>query len=260
MHCLWCKRPTGAHEPEEHIFPHSLGCPDALIFRNGEVCGRCNGRNARLDHALVGDFEVFRFLFGVPNKKGKPPSISTRANAKGRYVDGEPRLIVNMDPTPVSDELGDLAPLRPTDDLRMSIIPHGMAECEMTLSPRGLCQTKTALRALHKVALSLFALQYGMEGAQSARYDAVRRYVLAGDGERTSLMFLMASGMEYRNEPFKSSGAVFPAEVIAFRLVTVGFFIDLSPTQEHLADLKSLCSRMLEGRGWTWAPCSESSD
>src|ERR1700690_2605137 len=82
MRCIWCRKQTSV-EPEEHIIPDSLGCPDDLIFRNGEVCGKCNGKNGVLDQALIAEFDIARIMASVPNKKGKPPQIATRANAEG---------------------------------------------------------------------------------------------------------------------------------------------------------------------------------
>lgn len=255
MQCLWCKRATMPPIPEEHIIPDSLGCPADFVFRNGEVCGRCNNRNARLDQALVSDFEIHRFITGVPNKKGRAPTISTRANARGASKGGESYIFVNEGRQVEHTPFGNLAPLKHREsDLRLSIHPTGMAECEITLTQKGVCNSKASVRALHKIALSLLARHAGVAHAMSNRYDAIRQFVLTGSGERTAILVSAGEGMEYRNEIYASTGAVFPAEVVAFRLVAICFLIDLSPSQEHLPAIKGFCSQLLGMRNWTWAP------
>lgn len=37
---------------EEHIIPESIGCPEKLVFTNGEVCKKCNNKLGNVDQAF----------------------------------------------------------------------------------------------------------------------------------------------------------------------------------------------------------------
>src|ERR1700683_2443969 len=101
MKCIWCLTDSKAIQPEEHIIPDSIGCPDDLVFRNGEVCGRCNNQLAKLDQSIISEFGMFKFMAGVPNKRGKPPEISTWPAIHGFYTrEGKPHIDLNLEKTP----------------------------------------------------------------------------------------------------------------------------------------------------------------
>lgn len=254
MRCIWCRKQTSA-EPAEHIIPDSLGCPDDLVLRNGEVCGKCNGKNAALDQAIIAEFDVARIVAGVPNKKGRPPQIAHRPNAEGGYRDGQPFINVNMDRAKlVGGNNRNLKPFanRP-NDLEMSAEAISRTEGKFTIDQNGLCNTKQCVRALHKIALEVFAQKFGVEEALSSRYDAVRDFVIRGKAERVALLAPASDRFEYKNFAATSDGTVFPIDVVVFQLVVIGFTVDLSPSQESLSALKQKHSEIL-GTNWTWTP------
>jgi len=253
MECLWCGKRTGK-EPVEHIIPDSLGCPSDLVLADGEVCARCNNKFSRLDQILIREFDMMRFMAGVPNKRGEPPTIAMRPNTRGTYTDDGPQLAINMENHSVRHATGETVGAYTGDDrsLRMSMQRvgiHGTA----TIRQESLCNSTEACRALHKIAFSLFAKQLGMSRARSPRYDPVRGYVRSGRGERIVLLVPACQGFNYENAAFQSDGSAFDSEVSAFRIAVVFFFVDLSPEQSWLPTLKGKFRTCL-GDKWTWVP------
>jgi hypothetical protein len=254
MKCIWCLKQTSV-EPDEHIIPHSLGCPNDLIFRNGEVCQKCNSKNAVLDQAIVAEFDVARVMANVPNKKGNPPQVATRPNAEGGYKDGTPYINVNMERAITVPGTGrNLKPFanRP-NDLAMRIEDSAEGKSTITVSQNGICNSKMCVRALHKIAFSVFAQKFGVERAWDPRFNAVRDYVRRGAGERLALLARAANRFEYRNYARTSGDSVFPTDVVMFQLVVMGFTIDLSSAQGSLEGLKEMHVKVF-GTNWTYAP------
>ena len=251
--CIWCRRSTG-QEPVEHIIPDSLRCPPDMVLRDGEVCAKCNNRLSRLDQALVSEFELARFIAGVPNKNGHPPSISTRPNAGGGSVDGKPHLDVNMEPHSVETTYGRRIGGRTgrVEDLHMKMEHCGLFG-KGTVSQGGICNSKRAVRAIHKVAFEAFAKHHGVKRALRPDFDAVRRFVERGTGERTVILIPAVDGVEYQNQVLRNEGDVFNPCVQAFRIAFMRFFVDLSPDERHLPEIKQKCKEHL-GDKWTWAP------
>jgi hypothetical protein len=159
MKCIWCLNETAPSASEEHIIPESLGCPAGLVFKNGEVCSDCNSRLSLLDQAITAEFDIARIVAGVPNKRGKPAEIATRSNAEGGRRDGRPFINVNMErKITVQGQKRQLKPFagRRSDlNLEWTETSPGMATASVTQD--GVCNTRTCVRALHKIALSVFA-------------------------------------------------------------------------------------------------------
>jgi len=253
MDCLWCGRATGK-EPVEHIIPDSLGCPPGLIFTDGEVCARCNNRFSRLDQILIREFDMVRFMAGVPNKKGRQPTIAMRSNTKARYTDGGPYIEINMETHSVRNARGETIGANTRDSRSLAVhVQKVGALGEARVSQEGLCNSRDACRALHKVAFSLFAKQLGMERARGRRFDPVREYVRSGRGNRKVLLAAACQGFSYHNATFQSDGSELDSEVSAFRIAMVCFFVDLSPEQSWLPTLMSKFTGCLRD-SWTWVP------
>lgn len=254
MRCIWCSKETFV-EPVEHIIPDSLGCPDDLVFRNGEVCRKCNDRNAPLDQAISAEFDIARLMANVPNKRGKPPQIATRPNAEGGYRNGECYINVNMDRTDTVRGCGrNLKPFaKRSNDLEMSMERTSTTYTKVKIRQNGVCNSKECVRALHKIAFSVFAHKFGVDEALAERFNAVREYVRRGRGERTVLLAAASDRFDYRNFACASDGSMFPTDVVAFQLACLGFVVDLSPNQDSLQALKEMHTKLL-GTKWTWTP------
>lgn len=253
MKCLWCGHKTGK-EPVEHIIPDSLGCPSDLVFVDGEVCARCNNRFSRLDQMLIREFDMMRFLAEIPNKKGKSPTVAMRPNTKGRCTVHGPHLEINMENYPVKNSLGETIGAYTGDSrsFHMQMQQFGVLG-QAKIRQEGLCNSKDACRALHKVAFSLFAKQQGIQKALNPRYDPIRNYVRSGQESRIVLIVVDRQNFSFQNTAYQSDSSKFDAEISAFRLAMVNFFVDLSPKQSWLPQMRNMLTKCL-GDKWTWVP------
>jgi hypothetical protein len=257
MMCIWCKQ---VRQPAavEHIIPDSLGCPPDLIFRKGEVCQRCNNRFSALDQAIVADFELFKFWSGVPSKGKRLPTIATRGNIVGRYVTPDhAEIFMNMDPKSVRTHDGRVVgPFKGTARNvtgTMKDLDGGMASG--TIRQHGVCNSKSAIRGLHKIALEVLAFYLGVDEACKSAYDSVRVFVRKGKGRRVVLL-LPCGDSQYRNEVIRPCGPTDEQCVVGFRLGAVRFVVDLSHDQHFIDILRSIC-RSAYGSNWTWVPIDE---
>jgi hypothetical protein len=96
MNCIWCKAEANKSSVE-HIIPEALGCPDGFVLHNGEVCVNCNAKLARLDRAVLDDFEILTFMLGILRKNGKNPTVANRGNIVGGYKEREKFIAINME-------------------------------------------------------------------------------------------------------------------------------------------------------------------
>ncbi|MGH7179315.1 MAG: hypothetical protein ACREJC_18205 [Tepidisphaeraceae bacterium] len=121
---------------------------------------------------------------------------------------------------------------------------------------QGFCNRKVCVRGLHKIAFEVFALKIGLDEALKPLYDAVRAYVMRGEGDRIVLWAQASNSPDYRNCAYTSDGSVFPRDVVTLELAFIGFSVDLSPDQGALQALKDKHNEVL-GTNWTWAPIDE---
>ena len=102
MICIWCLDDF-AKLSLEHGIPEALGCPPDLELRD-TTCAGCNNRLGTIDQALLKPFEAISVMYGVPRKKGRPPTIdSWRAISSKHQADG-PHIFVNGGPGVVDAE------------------------------------------------------------------------------------------------------------------------------------------------------------
>src|SRR5438128_2255012 len=103
--CIWCLTSTTAAEPWEHILPEglvghmlfhlqsadgSIAGPDVeLCLKSGEVCGRCNHKNGRLDEYLIEQLGLLRVYWNaMGTKHGRPATAGRPGMFAERREDG----------------------------------------------------------------------------------------------------------------------------------------------------------------------------
>jgi len=256
MICIWCKQVRQPYSVE-HIIPDSLGCPPDLVFRKGEVCRRCNNRFSSLDQAIVSDFEMSKFWSGIPSKGNRWPSIATRGNILGRYVNGNPEIFVNMDPLSVKTQDGRIVgPFKGTaKNLTCTMRDLEGGRVSGTIRQHGFCNSKKAIRGLHKIALEILAFHKGVKEACKTVYDPVRQFVRNGKGQRIALL-LPCADTKYTVEVTPPCGPDKEQCVVGFRLGAIRFVVDLSHDQHFLETLAVIC-RSGYGNNWTWVPVDD---
>lgn len=257
--CIWCKREVSGKQPIEHIIPDSLGCPEDMVLRDGEVCGRCNNKLARLDQTLISEFEMVRFRAGVPTKHSRFPTIATKGSLRGFYKkDGEPHIEVNLDPHPVQTPDGSgLAAYRAGANgisLKVDGLPAGVM---FEVRQSGICNSVRAVRALHKIGLAAYAKRHG-DAALAAQFDSVRNYVTRGEGNRIAFIADIFPPNQYATQVNYADGSVLPESVVCIRIARLGFFVDLSSAQSAVPKIKSILADFgNRGMSWTWTPIAD---
>ena len=103
----WC-RTLNSSTALEHIVPEALGCPRQLVFSDGTICQRCNNTLGHVDKAVIDDFDVVTFWYGVERKGFGNPSILSRGNLTCHYAKGEKLITLNMAPGETRDALGNI--------------------------------------------------------------------------------------------------------------------------------------------------------
>ena len=76
MICIWCRKDY-ASLSREHIIPEALGGNEQVVLRDA-VCASCNNGLATIDRALVKQFEIIAFMFGVRGKNRKKLCLLAR--------------------------------------------------------------------------------------------------------------------------------------------------------------------------------------
>lgn len=253
MQCIWHKAESLDFDIA-HIIPEALGCPEGLVFRDGEECRACNNRLAYVDRALVDSFDVFRFMLGQRTKKGELPKITSRPNLYAFWDKTGPIIDVNLEKFKVKTTSGRL--LSPgkgkQGGVSGRITPHGV-EAEIVLGvPVG--HQPLLSRGLHKVALGSLVKLISHDHVLDPVYDPVRDFVSTGCGSREVLMLAPQAGWTYRHVV----GPVYTSSEghIGLELVLCGFTfcIDLSPTQTVVPKLKEQLRLAYGDTGWTWLP------
>lgn len=253
MICIWCLE-TNADKRVEHIIPEPLGCPPELEWKEGAVCGRCNNGLGHLDQAVIHDLDFQAFMAGIPRKRGRPPAIDSRGNVRGTLEPSGPTLTINMDRGDIKAHDGSrLAGYRGGNrDIKGEFERSGaLAEISFKV-PLG--KNLKFVRGITKIAFTLLAHRIGADQVLESHFDAVRRYVLGGEGVRH--IVVSADGdTQYRHEvtsfTFKKSGE----HAIAVRLGVPEFLVEFS-SEDRFQDLVMLAQEFRPGQ-WTVLPVEE---
>lgn len=253
LRCIWCGKSSGPGEPTEHIVPEAIGCPADFILSNGEVCGACNNGLAHLDHALVGDLEVYATMAGVPRKGGRPPLVSSYGNFRAGVRSGKTEFYFNMDQNPVPMPDGKMLPPY-RGKARDVSAKLELAGSQATISyeiPFGT-SSKVA-RALVKLGAEYLCWGKGRDLAAKVIDGPVADFVRLGKGKRP---IILGGGdktkYEHRFDHLACIGK--DGWYCKFRLAHFEVMVDLSP---ELTAFDSIATRMFEaygGRGWTTLP------
>lgn len=250
--CIWCQR---SNQPAsiEHIIPEAIGCPEGFVLRNGEVCRKCNNGLASLDQALAQEFDILSFMAGVPRKRGRKPKVDSRGNFVAYRTESGPVIAINMDPTPVTTP----------DGVRVAARGGSSRNIAGTLKKAGnigevrfgttIGTSPLFSRATHKIALGAVAYFFGSEVALNPEFDPVREFVVSGKGNR-SIIMISTSDSAYRNTVWRPSPG---SDVLCFRLATMDFFVDISPTQTVMPTLVRELKQKKGNKGWTVLPVKE---
>ncbi len=237
--CIWCKG-TPTTFSREHIIPEALGGNDEVVL-SGAVCKSCNNALARLDRALIKEFELIAFLNGIKGKKGRNPTISSWAAISGTIGASGPEIWINAGPGNVDGPAKTLKPASKQNGvLNLSFEPH--------LGRLGFDQKFGGdinfLRALYKIGLSLIARFYGPDIASGSDYDHVRRFVLAAPHGQPMTVAMehpfpatLANGF---SQPILRVGNPFPCFEI--KLLGLHFLVDMHPEQKSLRSLQGVAT------------------
>lgn len=258
--CIWCgqRDPSAA---EEHIVPEALGCPPTAVFRDGEVCSRCNNLLSRWDQALCDGFDLLRLAYGQPGKKGGPPAVSGRPNARTVRRDGQNVLEINFGPNEqmLPDGRRLKAPTKSLDSIHGTMERGG--DIGKVTYRAHLFYQEHFVRGIYKIALESFALHAGWQAARDSSFDPIRSYVLDPKAEHLRCVVHLRSGEQpvtgATTELFSpyapETGA--PGYVVPLRLLNVVFFADLTPGQqfvEHSIARRSFFPDAFEYRVLPW--------
>jgi len=165
--CIFCRAPVSPPWRDEHIIPESLGCPFALVLRNGEVYGNCNNRLSKADTKLLEVLGAFRPFGRFKTKKGKWPRVDLKNATFSRNDSG---LELRFREEGLVNEEGAVVCVQPN-----------AAGVRLTLSVQQRFDGRLS-RGVHKIAFEYFALLRGREAALDSQFDALRNYVLGATG------------------------------------------------------------------------------
>lgn len=251
-HCIWCKQKS-SNLSVEHIIPEALGCPTGFEFTHGEVCTKCNTGLAHLDQAVIDDFDILTFIWGIPRKKGKSPIISNRGNLIGYSKLLEKCIQINMEKYPVMDANGKI------------IHPYGKSKRNIKANfintgKQGKISFNTKIgenlkftRGIIKIAFSSFAYFFSVSLALDNIFDGIRDFVIHGKGER-KILLMNSIDSDYKNQVQPPLKRLSDEYLIQMRLACVEIIVDLSPNMSIMPELEKILLKTHGKEGWTIIP------
>lgn len=252
MECIWCRNKSGEHSVE-HIIPDAIGCPEDFVLKNGEVCKDCNNKLAVLDRAVLNEFEIHAFMAGVPRKRNRPPTISSRGNLVGKYILGEKTIFINMEKYPVKGVDGThIAPFgKSSRNVKAKFKKEGLnAKISFQTS---FSYDERFVQGIYKIAFESMAYFLGYKALLSDKYNRIREFVLFGKNERKVLVF-PAQDKQYQNEVKSRYSPTQNGYMIEMRLGNVCFIVDLSPEMTIFPILFQEAKKLYGNKGWGYFP------
>lgn len=250
--CIWCLQ-LNSSSAVEHIIPEALGCPEGFQFTDGTVCQSCNNKLGHIDQAVINDFDIVTFDSGVKRKGGRLPSINSRGNMTGHYLNKEKTITLNMGLGTVTDAHGNrVVPYAGGERHVNAKFSRRGADVEIEFKvPFG--KSKKFRRGIYKIALGSLAYFLGASIALSEEFDAVRDFVKKGKGDRF-VFFKQLTDKKFKNQiwaPYVSEEGHYS---VVMRLAFIEILVDLSPHQT-ITPVLMMKSRELYGDdGWSYSP------
>lgn len=241
--CIWCKMPTH-DEPEEHILPHGLvgearftasgrGTEEiCLVLKDDEVCEDCNVKRLNpLDAYLQKQLGFFKiFLNRTGTKRGRPAKIE-KPGIFGIHCPDGPHIHLSGERKPIIVEDGIV--VQPAknhpDSVRLTEVKTigSMAEAKFNFGMR--ITSKWFFRALHKIAFEMLCFQQGVNFVLDSRFDAIRDYVLRGQGSREMFMTSQLFAGQWEKPGVAMHLMRGTSDWLVELRIGPWFFIDLSP-------------------------------
>lgn len=243
MICIWCLDDF-VKLSLEHGIPEALGCPPDLELHD-TTCAECNNRLGTIDQALLKPFEAITVMYGVPRKKGKPPTIDSWRAISSKHKSDGPHIFINGGPGVVDAEGKKLYPAAKSNgvtDLWMKPDEGKLGfSMEFGNDPR-------FLPALYKIGLNLVARNYGTAVAAGHDYDHIRAFV-GQDKSTPALTAVLATevvprAVTHASGPIVKPGRPYP--MFRVTLLGVTLIIDLAPDQPGLRDMRGAATIMGE--------------
>ncbi|HYH01263.1 MAG TPA: HNH endonuclease [Terriglobales bacterium] len=202
--CIFCA--ADRRLTDEHVIPASLG--GDLVIAGGS-CATCNNRcSHEFEAAFINNLLVVRHLLGIANRAGKIPSVPVTFPIRGASATGVltpehefcPNDTVIKAAAPEQDEYwmftgrGRRKLERHAEQSGKRIVPLDPTECFVAVRPRSSIELnfvteESAKRAVAKVAYAYAIHCLGRLPQRSAAYDAVRRFIIHGEGRSPTRLF-----------------------------------------------------------------------
>lgn len=222
--CIFCLGADAPATAEEHIIPESLGCPPALVLRDGEVCDSCNNRLSKADAKLIEALGVMRPFGRFRTKKGKWPRAEL------------PNGSIRRDGTRISVEVRQDRACEAGFQDHSVVLGDAGPEINFTV---GIRLDGRLSRGAHKIALEYLCLVRGRQAALVSDLDEVRRYAL---GSRPGFRHVLSCEQQLaKRNVIHGVQAIIDAPgrapVVLMRLCGLPILVSLSPRPEEILEL-----------------------
>lgn len=244
MNCIYCRAPTTADEPEEHIVPEGLvgdqlftesaGTGNStnavrLILDDGQVCGSCNHQLSPLDAHLQKQFGFLKAYWNpVGTKKGRPATVDRPGMHATHRSDG-PFVVLNDERHPVTTDKGVV--VHPTgqheDAVRMKDFTVDGDVARFTIQ-QPMRVNKRFMRALHKIGFELLCFRKGAASLLDSSYDPLRAYIRYGQGDRRMVFTTSGEAGLWEQSRFSLQQIPGTEDWIAILHLASIFYLDLS--------------------------------
>jgi hypothetical protein len=188
--CIYCLRSTEGRSPRAHIFSESIfGDGEELVLANGEVCGACNNRLAKLESQFKEHLGLIPLMLGPGvNKRGRPTTINA-PGLSGTRDPRDPRISVNLGKQPWTSSDG--RHVRPAlkSGEKVEFEPTGQGPDGYRFRLRHEMRVDAVfIRILAKIGFETICLHRGAYYCADVRWHRVRSFILHGEGDRTYFM------------------------------------------------------------------------
>ena len=255
--CIWCLTESNDTD-DEHIIPQVLGCPEDFVLPGSIVCRSCNNKLAHLDQALADEYDLLTFASRVPGRNGKRPAVRRRGNVVATLEKTGPVTTINMEPHSVRAHDGTIAGAYRARHRNINAtfeIAGTIARIKFNVT---FGSGPKFVRGITKVAFSFLAFFIGDDEVRAAKYDSVRKFVIAGEGCRHVTMF-NCGNQKYQSGPASLHVLENNDYIIEFRIGQTIYFIDLSESEAYLPAIKQSMADSYGNRGWCLMPIDKSS-